>query len=89
MKKRFLSLFCVLALCLGLLPTTALADAVVVVPPGGGDGDISVDVNPDEPGNVTVIVPGEDGGDVVVVIPPRRGGAGTPRHRRRGELCRA
>ena len=70
MKKRFLSLFCVLALCLGLLPTTALADAVVVVPPGGGDGDISVDVNPDEPGNVTVIVPGEDGGDVVVVIPP-------------------
>ena len=25
MKKRFLSLFCVLALCLGLLPTTALA----------------------------------------------------------------
>ena len=70
MKKRFLSLFCVLTLCLGLLPTTALADAVVVVPPGGGDGDISVDVNPDEPGNVTVIVPGEDGGDVVVVIPP-------------------
>ena len=70
MKKRFLSLFCVLALCLGMLPTTALADAVVVVPPGGGDGDISVDVNPDEPGNVTVIVPGEDGGDVVVVIPP-------------------
>ena len=70
MKKRFLSLFCVLALCLSLLPVTALADAVVVVPPGGGDGDISVDVNPDEPGNVTVIVPGEDGGDVVVVIPP-------------------
>ena len=70
MKKRFLSLFCVLALCLGLLPTTALADVVVVPSPGGGDGDISVDVNPDEPGNVTVIVPGEDGGDVVVVIPP-------------------
>ncbi len=70
MKKRFLSLFCVLALCLGLLPTTALADVVVVPSPGGGDGDISVDVNPDEPGNVTVIVPGEDGGDIVVVIPP-------------------
>ena len=70
MKKRFISLFLVAALCLGMLPTTALADAVVVVPPGGGDGDISVDVNPDEPGNVTVIVPGEDGGDVVVVIPP-------------------
>ena len=70
MKKRFISLFLVAALCLGLLPTTALADAVVVVPPGGGDGDISVDVTPDEPGNVTVIVPGEDGGDVVVVIPP-------------------
>ncbi len=70
MKKRFLSLFCVLALCLGLLPTTALAEVVVVPSPGGGDGDISVDVNPDEPGNVTVIVPGEDGGDVVVVIPP-------------------
>lgn len=30
MKKRFLSLFCVLALCLGLLPVTALAAA-----PGG------------------------------------------------------
>lgn len=72
MKKRFLSLFCVLALCLGLLPTTALADVVVVPSPGGGDGDISVDVNPDEPGNVTVIVPGQDGGDIVVVIPPRR-----------------
>ena len=28
MKKRFLSLFCVLALCLGLLPTTALAATV-------------------------------------------------------------
>ena len=70
MKKRFLSLFCVLALCLGLLPTTALAEVVVVPSPGGGDGDISVDVNPDEPGNVTVIVPGQDGGDVVVVIPP-------------------
>ena len=70
MKKRFISLFLVAALCLGLLPTTALADAVVVVPPEGGDGDISVDVTPDEPGNVTVIVPGEDGGDVVVVIPP-------------------
>ena len=70
MKKRFLSLFCVLALCLGLLPTTALADVVVVPSPGGGDGDISVDVNPDEPGNVTVIVPGQDGGDIVVVIPP-------------------
>lgn len=25
MRKRFLSLFCVLALCLGLLPVTALA----------------------------------------------------------------
>ncbi len=87
MKKRFLSLFCVLALCLGLLPVTALADVVVVPSPGGGDGDISVDVNPDEPGNVTVIVPGEDGGDIVVVIPPRGGGG--PRHRRRGELCRA
>lgn len=70
MKKRFLSLFCVLALCLGLLPTTALAEVVVVPSPGGGDGDISVDVNPDEPGNVTVIIPGQDGGDVVVVIPP-------------------
>ena len=70
MKKRFLSLFCVLALCLGMLPPTALAEVVVVPSPGGGDGDISVDVNPDEPGNVTVIVPGEDGGDVVVVIPP-------------------
>ena len=70
MKKRlFASLLC-LALCLGLLPTTALAEVVVVPSPGGGDGDISVDVNPDEPGNVTVIVPGEDGGDVVVVIPP-------------------
>lgn len=70
MKKRFLSLFCVLALCLGLLPTTALADAVVVIPPEGGDGDISVVVPPDESGNVTVIVPGQDGGDIVVVIPP-------------------
>lgn len=70
MKKRFISLFLVAALCLGMLPTTALADAVVVVPPEGGDGDISVDVTPDNPGNVTVIVPGEDGGDVVVVIPP-------------------
>ena len=70
MKKRlFASLLC-LCLLAGLLPTTALADVVVVTPPGGGDGDISVDVNPDEPGNVTVIVPGEDGGDVVVVIPP-------------------
>ena len=70
MKKRlFASLLC-LALCLGLLPTTALAEVVVVPSPGGGDGDISVDVNPDEPGNVTVIVPGQDGGDVVVVIPP-------------------
>ena len=59
MKKRF-----------GLLPTTALAEVVVVPSPGGGDGDISVDVNPDEPGNVTVIIPGQDGGDVVVVIPP-------------------
>ena len=39
-------------------------------PPAAGDGDISVDVNPDEPGNVTVIVPGQDGDDVVVVIPP-------------------
>ena len=28
MKKRFLSLLCVLALCLGLLPVTALADGV-------------------------------------------------------------
>ena len=27
MKKRFLSLLCVLALCLGLLPATALAVA--------------------------------------------------------------
>ena len=27
MKKRMLSLLCVLALCLGLLPTTALAAA--------------------------------------------------------------
>ena len=70
MKKRFLSLFCVLALCLGLLPVTALADVVVVPSPGGGDGDISVDVNPDEPGNVTVIVPGQGDGDIVVVIPP-------------------
>ena len=26
MKKRFLSLLCVLALCLGLLPVTALAE---------------------------------------------------------------
>ena len=26
MKKRFLSLLCVLALCLGLLPATALAE---------------------------------------------------------------
>lgn len=70
MKKRlFASLLC-LALCLGMLPTTALAEVVVVPSPGGGDGDISVDVNPDEPGNVTVIVPGQDGGDVVVVIPP-------------------
>jgi uncharacterized repeat protein (TIGR02543 family) len=70
MKKRFLSYFCVLALCLGMLPTTALADAVVVIPPEGGDGDISVVVPPDESGNVTVIVPGEDGGNVVVVVSP-------------------
>ena len=70
MKKRFISLFLVAALCLSLLPTTALAEVVVVPSPGGGDGDISVDVNPDEPGNVTVIVPGQDGGDIVVVIPP-------------------
>ena len=70
MKKRlFASLLC-LALCLGLLPTTALAEVVVVPSPGGGDGDISVDVNPDEPGNVTVIVPGQGDGDIVVVIPP-------------------
>lgn len=42
--------------------------------------------------DAVVVVPpgGGDGGDVVVVIPPRRGGrARTPRHRRRGELCRA
>lgn len=26
MKRRILSIFCVLALCLGLLPATALAD---------------------------------------------------------------
>ena len=29
MKKRMLSLLCVLALCLGLLPTTALAAAPI------------------------------------------------------------
>ena len=35
MKKRFLSLFCVLALCLGLLPTTALAADEIELYVGG------------------------------------------------------
>ena len=68
MRKRFLSLLCVLALCLGLLPTTALAD-FVVVDPGGDGGDVSVDVDPNNPDNVVVIVPGGDGNTTVVVIP--------------------
>lgn len=68
MKKRFLSLLCVLALCLGLLPATALAD-FVVVDPGGDGGDVSVDVDPNNPDNVVVIVPGGDGNTTVVVIP--------------------
>ena len=49
MKRLFAAILC-LCLLAGLLPTTALADVVVVTPPGGGDGDISVDVNPDHPG---------------------------------------
>ena len=68
MKKRFLSLLCVLALCLGLLPATALAD-FVVVDPGGDGGDVSVDVDPNNPDNVVVIVPGGNGNTTVVVIP--------------------
>ena len=31
MKKTIVSLFCVLALCLGLLPTTALAEKVRLI----------------------------------------------------------
>ena len=55
MKKRlFASLLC-LALCLGLLPATALADASVVV-------------NPSEGGNAVVIIPSDDGTSVVVVL---------------------
>ena len=77
MKKRFISLFLVAAICLTMLPTTALADAVVVVPPEGGAGDISVDVTPANPGHVPGIGPGEDGGAGVVVLPPAGGpGAG-------------
>ena len=68
MRKRVLSLLCVLALCLGLLPATALAD-FVVVDPGGDGGDVSVDVDPNNPDNVVVIVPGGDGNTTVVVIP--------------------
>ena len=68
MRKRVLSLLCVLALCLGLLPTTALAD-FVVVDPGGDGGDVSVDVDPNNPDNVVVIVPGGNGNTTVVVIP--------------------
>ncbi|MBM6887881.1 S-layer homology domain-containing protein [Pseudoflavonifractor phocaeensis] len=68
MRKRVLSLLCVLALCLGLLPTTALAD-FVVVDPGGDGGGSTVDVDPNNPDNVVVIVPGGDGNTTVVVIP--------------------
>ena len=68
MRKRVLSLLCVLALCLGLLPATALAD-FVVVDPGGDGGDVSVDVDPNNPDNVVVIVPGGNGNTTVVVIP--------------------
>ncbi len=54
MKKRlFASLLC-LALCLGLLPDTALADASVVV-------------NPSEGGNAVVIIPSDDGTVTVVI----------------------
>ena len=68
MRKRVLSLLCVLALCLGLLPATALAD-FVVVDPGGDGGGSTVDVDPNNPDNVVVIVPGGDGNTTVVVIP--------------------
>lgn len=64
MRKRFISLFLVAALCLTMLPAQALADVVVVVKPEGGnsivvvnpeDGNVVVDVTlPDEEESLTV-----------------------------------
>ena len=56
MKKRFLSLLCVLALCLGLLPTTALAAETNTVYVGGvalaGSSDSIVYATTNENGEV-------------------------------------
>ncbi len=68
MKKRFISLFLVAALCLTMLPAMALAD-VVVVDPGGDGGDTTVEVNPGGGGDVVVVIPGNDGNTTVVVDP--------------------
>lgn len=87
MRKRVLSLLCVLALCLGLLPATALAD-FVVVDPGGDGGDVSVDVDPNNPDNVVVIVPGGDGNTTVVVIPDDEPEPAAPGDWRHGGVCR-
>lgn len=68
MKKRFISLFLVAALCLTMLPAAALAD-VVVVNPGGDGGDTTVEVNPGGGGDAVVVIPGNDGNVTVVVDP--------------------
>lgn len=61
MKKRFLSLLCVLALCLGLLPATALADAPSgqVLYVGGVQISSTGYWTTDSDGNVTASTAGE------------------------------
>ena len=46
MKKRILSLLCVLALCLGLLPVTALAEENAPTTLYVGDQSLLVGTNP-------------------------------------------
>lgn len=61
MKKRMLSLLCVLALCLGLLPVTALADAPEnqVIYVGGKEVTSGGYWTTDSDGNVTASTAGE------------------------------
>lgn len=57
MKRRILNLFCVLALCLALLPATALAaDDWTYVQSGryiqSADGQLQLDISRDDPGKL-------------------------------------
>ena len=65
MKKRFLSLLCVLALCLGLLPATALAAAPIgqVLYVGGVQISSTGYWTTDSDGNVTASTAGETPAD--------------------------